>query len=139
TAFGCSGENCSRRNRGGGLPHNWVNLGVVGAWGNAGEMPGETPEAQCCGAFREIWQNRPGLCTGTSVQGRPVGMTGGTHHATHRKVSMSALSVIRDRYAIGKTGDSPPPPFNLLRWFSLVSLVVIASVAIGLGIISTRF
>ncbi len=53
---------------------------------------------------------------------------------------MSALSVIRDRYAIGKTGDSPPPQqFNLLRWFSLVSLVVIASVAIGLGIISTRF
>ncbi|WP_271409290.1 ATP-binding protein [Pseudomonas sp. Q1-7] len=52
---------------------------------------------------------------------------------------MSALSVIWDRYAIGKTGESPPPPFNLLRWFSLVSLVVIASVAIGLGIISTRF
>ncbi|MDH4567161.1 two-component sensor histidine kinase [Pseudomonas sp. BN414] len=52
---------------------------------------------------------------------------------------MSALSVIWDRYAIGKTGDTPPPQFNLLRWFSLVSLVVIASVAIGLGIISTRF
>ncbi|BAN50710.1 sensor histidine kinase [Metapseudomonas resinovorans] len=52
---------------------------------------------------------------------------------------MSALSVIWDRYTTGKTGDSPPPQFNLLRWFSLVSLVVIASVAIGLGIISTRF
>ncbi|MHC5349296.1 sensor histidine kinase [Metapseudomonas furukawaii] len=52
---------------------------------------------------------------------------------------MSALSVIWDRYTTGKTGDSPPPEFNLLRWFSLVSLVVIASVAIGLGVISTRF
>lgn len=29
--------------------------------------------------------------------------------------------------------------FNLLRWFSAVSLLVIASVAIGLGIISTRY
>ncbi|WP_044873991.1 HAMP domain-containing sensor histidine kinase [Pseudomonas sp. LFM046] len=52
---------------------------------------------------------------------------------------MSALSVIWDRYATGKTGDSPPPPFNLQRWLSLASLGVIASVAIGLGIISTRF
>ncbi|MFC5697099.1 sensor histidine kinase [Pseudomonas sp. GCM10022186] len=52
---------------------------------------------------------------------------------------MSALSVIWDRYSTGRTGDTPPPQFNLLRWFSLVSLVVIASVAIGLGIISTRF
>ncbi|WP_166359539.1 sensor histidine kinase [Pseudomonas akapageensis] len=30
-------------------------------------------------------------------------------------------------------------PFNLLRWFSLVSLGIIASVAVGLGIITTRF
>ena len=52
---------------------------------------------------------------------------------------MSALSLIWDRYSTGKAGDSPPPQFNLLRWFSLVSLMVIASVAIGLGIISTRF
>lgn len=30
-------------------------------------------------------------------------------------------------------------PFNLLRWFSVVSLSIIASVAIGLGYVSTRF
>ena len=30
-------------------------------------------------------------------------------------------------------------PFNLLRWFSVVSLVIIASVAAGLGYVSTRF
>ena len=29
--------------------------------------------------------------------------------------------------------------FNLLRWFSVVSLLIIASVAIGLGYVSTRF
>lgn len=29
--------------------------------------------------------------------------------------------------------------FNLLRWFSVISLLIIASVAIGLGIISTRY
>lgn len=52
---------------------------------------------------------------------------------------MSALSVIWDRYTASKSGDSRPAQFNLLRWFSLVSLVVIASVAIGLGIISTQF
>ncbi|UVJ41811.1 HAMP domain-containing histidine kinase [Pseudomonas sp. LS1212] len=31
------------------------------------------------------------------------------------------------------------PQFNLLRWFSLVSLGIIASVAVGLGLITTRF
>lgn len=30
-------------------------------------------------------------------------------------------------------------PFNLLRWFSLVSLAIVGTVAIGLGIISTQF
>ncbi|WP_460414956.1 sensor histidine kinase [Pseudomonas sp. microsymbiont 2] len=34
---------------------------------------------------------------------------------------------------------SPPREFNLLRWFSLVSLLIIASVAGGLGYVSTRF
>ncbi|MNF28806.1 Sensor protein ZraS [compost metagenome] len=31
------------------------------------------------------------------------------------------------------------PQFNLLRWFSLVSLGVIASVAVGLGLVTTRY
>ncbi len=30
-------------------------------------------------------------------------------------------------------------PFNLLRWFSLVSMVVIGTVAVALGAVSTRF
>ncbi|CAM3848448.1 HAMP domain-containing sensor histidine kinase [Pseudomonas wadenswilerensis] len=33
----------------------------------------------------------------------------------------------------------PPRQFNLLRWFSVVSLLIIASVAVGLGYVSTRF
>nr|WP_239481977.1 ATP-binding protein [Pseudomonas insulae] len=39
----------------------------------------------------------------------------------------------------GGGSTEAPQQFNLLRWFSLVSLIVIASVAIGLGIISTRY
>ncbi|MHC8400421.1 sensor histidine kinase [Pseudomonas sp. MDT1-17] len=31
------------------------------------------------------------------------------------------------------------PPFNLLRWFSLISLAVIGTVAVALGSVSTRF
>src|SRR5881394_4177394 len=31
------------------------------------------------------------------------------------------------------------PQFNLLRWFSLASFLIIAAVALGLGYISTRF
>ncbi len=34
---------------------------------------------------------------------------------------------------------SGPQPFNLLRWFSLVSLVLIASVSIGMAISATRY
>ncbi|MDQ0123063.1 signal transduction histidine kinase [Pseudomonas lini] len=34
---------------------------------------------------------------------------------------------------------SRKPPFNLLRWFSLVSLAVIGTVAVALGSVSTRF
>ncbi|MCO6058025.1 PAS domain-containing sensor histidine kinase [Pseudomonas sp. MOB-449] len=34
---------------------------------------------------------------------------------------------------------SPSGQFNLLRWFSLVSLVIIGTVAIGIGSVSTRF
>ena len=36
-------------------------------------------------------------------------------------------------------GTVPLHEFNLLRWFSLVSLLIIASVAGGLGYVSTRF
>ncbi|MBH3428429.1 sensor histidine kinase [Pseudomonas alkylphenolica] len=32
-----------------------------------------------------------------------------------------------------------PREFNLLRWFSVVSLLIIATVAVGLGYVSTRF
>ncbi|MDH4566433.1 HAMP domain-containing histidine kinase [Pseudomonas sp. BN414] len=34
---------------------------------------------------------------------------------------------------------SPEGQFNLLRWFSLVSLLIIGTVAIGIGTVSTRF
>lgn len=34
---------------------------------------------------------------------------------------------------------SGPQPFNLLRWFSLVSLLVIASVALGIALIVSRY
>ena len=30
-------------------------------------------------------------------------------------------------------------PFNLLRWYAFVSLAIILSVAVGLGLISSRF
>jgi signal transduction histidine kinase len=36
-------------------------------------------------------------------------------------------------------GETTTKQFNLLRWFSLASLLIIASVAISLGVISTRF
>ena len=40
----------------------------------------------------------------------------------------------------GSTGLAVPlREFNLLRWFSLISLLIIASVAGGLGYVSTRF
>ncbi|MGE8392452.1 two-component sensor histidine kinase [Pseudomonas sp. BIGb0427] len=38
-----------------------------------------------------------------------------------------------------QAADRPLRQFNLLRWFSLVSLLIIASVAGGLGYVSTRF
>lgn len=45
-----------------------------------------------------------------------------------------------DKSAAPSTGQAAPlRDFNLLRWFSLVSLLIIASVAIGLGYASTRF
>ncbi|MHA6160373.1 sensor histidine kinase [Pseudomonas sichuanensis] len=45
-----------------------------------------------------------------------------------------------DKSAAPSTGQAVPlREFNLLRWFSLVSLLIIASVAIGLGYASTRF
>ncbi|MDH4563767.1 HAMP domain-containing sensor histidine kinase [Pseudomonas sp. BN411] len=39
----------------------------------------------------------------------------------------------------GGGANAPVQQFNLLRWFSLVSLVIIGSVAIGVGTVSTRF
>lgn len=45
-----------------------------------------------------------------------------------------------DKSAAPSAGQAVPlREFNLLRWFSLVSLLIIASVAIGLGYASTRF
>ncbi|WP_041770227.1 HAMP domain-containing sensor histidine kinase [Metapseudomonas resinovorans] len=39
----------------------------------------------------------------------------------------------------GNGGMAPAGQFNLLRWFSLLSLVIIGTVAIGIGTVSTRF
>lgn len=36
-------------------------------------------------------------------------------------------------------GEGERPAFNLLRWYAVVSLAVILSVAIGLGLVSSRF
>ncbi|HKS13169.1 MAG TPA: two-component sensor histidine kinase, partial [Pseudomonas sp.] len=35
--------------------------------------------------------------------------------------------------------EAPPREFNLLRWFSVFSLVIITTVAGGLGYVTTRF
>ncbi|MHA3818648.1 sensor histidine kinase [Pseudomonas sp. MAHUQ-55] len=40
---------------------------------------------------------------------------------------------------MGKDEVAPTAQFNLLRWFSLISLVIIGTVAIGIGTVSTRF
>ena len=37
------------------------------------------------------------------------------------------------------TQATSPRPFNLLRWYAFVSLAIILSVAVGLGLISSRF
>ncbi|PWB32387.1 two-component sensor histidine kinase [Pseudomonas sp. SDI] len=42
-------------------------------------------------------------------------------------------------HAADTAGASERPPFNLLRWYAVVSLAVIVSVAVGLGLISSRF
>jgi hypothetical protein len=44
-----------------------------------------------------------------------------------------------DKSAAPSAGLAVLREFNLLRWFSVVSLLIIASVAIGLGYASTRF
>ncbi|UVJ42037.1 HAMP domain-containing histidine kinase [Pseudomonas sp. LS1212] len=53
---------------------------------------------------------------------------------------MSAASVW-SRYVKPQqaTQIAPTEPFNLLRWFSLISFIIISVVAFGLGTISTRF
>ncbi|WP_322784202.1 hypothetical protein [Pseudomonas sp. PCH199] len=40
-----------------------------------------------------------------------------------------------------RTADSiaPTTPHNLLRWFSLISFILISAIAIGLGTVATRF
>lgn len=47
--------------------------------------------------------------------------------------------LVKEFFMAGDRGRDASQRFNLLRWFSLVSLIIIASVAIGLGIISTRY
>ncbi|MGB8975662.1 MAG: two-component sensor histidine kinase, partial [Pseudomonas capeferrum] len=45
-----------------------------------------------------------------------------------------------DKASAASSGLAAPlREFNLLRWFSLISLLIIASVAGGLGYVSTRF
>ncbi|MGH8437594.1 MAG: sensor histidine kinase [Pseudomonas sp.] len=47
-----------------------------------------------------------------------------------------------DSPALQETGHSEVPakrPFNVLRWYAFVSLAIILSVAVGLGLISSRF
>ena len=39
----------------------------------------------------------------------------------------------------GSEATTPRKPFNLLRWYAWVSLAIIFSVAVGLGLISSRF
>ncbi|GLO56175.1 hypothetical protein PPUJ20066_22110 [Pseudomonas putida] len=39
----------------------------------------------------------------------------------------------------GTEATAPRKPFNLLRWYAWVSLAIILSVAVGLGLISSRF
>ncbi|WP_458718429.1 ATP-binding protein [Pseudomonas gregormendelii] len=52
------------------------------------------------------------------------------HRPQHLKASASPLAAMREGW---------PGQFNLLRWFSVGSFVIIAAVALGLGYISTRF
>ncbi|MNM51457.1 Sensor protein ZraS [compost metagenome] len=46
-----------------------------------------------------------------------------------------------DTLEVPTGGELAPPrrPFNLLRWYAWVSLAIIVSVAVGLGLISSRF
>ncbi|MDF0731720.1 HAMP domain-containing sensor histidine kinase [Pseudomonas entomophila] len=47
---------------------------------------------------------------------------------------------VSDKAPLPSSGQAAPlRDFNLLRWFSLISLLIIASVAGGLGYVSTRF
>ena len=41
--------------------------------------------------------------------------------------------------AVVHTAGATRPPFNLLRWYAVVSLALIVTVSIGLGLISSRF
>ncbi|SEN25840.1 Signal transduction histidine kinase [Pseudomonas sp. ok272] len=52
------------------------------------------------------------------------------------------MSVLTKTLRTDQTDDRPgsrKPPFNLLRWFSMISLAVIATVAVALGAVSTQF
>lgn len=52
---------------------------------------------------------------------------------------MHNLPGTKDRAERGRDTADAVPQFNLLRWFSLLSLLIIATVAIGLGYITTHF
>ncbi|MDH4581225.1 HAMP domain-containing histidine kinase [Pseudomonas sp. BN415] len=51
------------------------------------------------------------------------------------------LATVWGKYILERDTDAiaPTESFNLLRWFSIISLVIISSVAVGLGLIATRF
>jgi two-component system sensor histidine kinase HydH len=78
---------------------------------------------------------------GASQQARATRQNDGNYKKGNkwRRNHMQAESIL----AYGMMGEAreiaPTRPFNLLRWFSLVSLVIIAAVAIGIGSISTHF
>ncbi|MGH8384715.1 MAG: sensor histidine kinase [Pseudomonas sp.] len=53
---------------------------------------------------------------------------------------MLAISAVFKRLHQGTTDSiAPTQPFNLLRWFSLVSFFLISVIAFGLGTVSTQF
>lgn len=57
-----------------------------------------------------------------------------------RALHMNAIAALFKRLR-RRTADSiaPTKQFNLLRWFSVVSLLLISMIALGLGSVSTRF
>ncbi|OWJ89907.1 two-component sensor histidine kinase [Pseudomonas sp. A46] len=51
------------------------------------------------------------------------------------------LATAWGKYVMERDAEAIAPiaSFNLLRWFSIISLVIISSVALGIGVIATRF